>query len=396
MNDIYAANAGFDRRVVAKNFPSGSWGPSTFSGRGRHSIFRRHFVALIAFLVLFVGAVSGVCVGDDDPRFQSMVSNDWSYGTLLPKRKLPIDASCFSRVVFERALVRHKEAPQAVQVMWRDFRGQLLDQHTLAVFANSAFNALAPPWAIHGRSVSGLELLATTVLVMRTLLDLQDAFNRIILPIWCRKIGHALLPSWYEGIPSGDPQFYEHIASLISGGIFAAGAVAYALFTKRTFYAGKAAVMRSAGRLGLPARVGEHLRCLLRPRSRDAQKPRCKLLAAIGILSLRWLPLIACLSVSMALAAETIVIDSLEPDANRQDEKTERRMKGVAHSARYKGERRRPSSWNRRKLPRGGPGNSPTSLWEQWGVKLAETPERRKPPENPLFNSAPYHRLYKM
>eukprot|EP00972_Heterocapsa_arctica_P081903 12071226-Heterocapsa_arctica.AAC.1 len=62
----------------------------------------------------------------------------------------------------------------------------------------------------------------------------------------------------------------------------------------------------------------EHIRCLRKPRIKDADKPRYKLLRP-GMSKLRFLPALVCATIGRTLAAEAVAIAMEAPVANTRD-----------------------------------------------------------------------------
>ena len=120
----------------------------------------------------------------------------------------------------------------------------------------------------------------------------------------------------------------------------------YAMFNHAAVYIGKANVHRVGGP-GWPARLGEHLRGIVNPETRDGKRPRYHLMRrSMG--SVCFIPVLWTVSERRALAFESVGIKFEAPEANVREMRFEGKSQGVPERLRFRGERRRPSSWRGR------------------------------------------------
>ena len=80
----------------------------------------------------------------------------------------------------------------------------------------------------------------------------------------------------------------------------------YMLFNHSDSYIGKAVLQRRSG-AGIPRRLAEHIRCLLRPQLADGGKPRYRLLR-VRLQQVRFVPTTFLQTLPQAYAAEPYLI----------------------------------------------------------------------------------------
>ena len=114
-------------------------------------------------------------------------------------------------------------------------------------------------------------------------------------------------------------------------------------------YIGTGPILQAKNRPGVPARVSEHVRCLLHSSGPDGNRPRYVVGRKIALSYLRSLPLIYTLRPEQVLGFEGLLIAMEALSANRRGRVVACRDNSTGRRLPLKGRCKRPSKWIRQK-----------------------------------------------
>ena len=252
---------------------------------------------------------------------------------------------------------------QAVASAW--LARHSFPREAFAEAAEACMLGMLRPRSKRGFTTRRLDVITSTLVIIRTVLDLQfELLHRGRRPAkWAARIARLMLPSDLQLLVQDSPIMVMRLRYLLTGISPEGDGVVYALCASAAFYIGKTIRVRSGGHPGVAARFSEHVRALLHPAHPDGGRPRYKMLRAEGLRALRFFPVLVTSTPAQALAAEGIAIKAEAPSANRREVEDTSffRMQGAA--VRFKGSRRRPPSWLRRRERHSHGGSPLTSLW---------------------------------
>ena len=274
-----------------------------------------------------------------------------------------------------------------LELLWSTFLSPAL----LTTLVTVALEVLVPQDMKWGRSSPRLQLLVAHLVAMRSLTLFRKAASKEKPPKWACRLARLLHPGFLDGLLEWSSAFCLWFRGLLSGGL---GGAVYLLWCKSGLYIGKALLTRQCGIPGLPARLCEHLRGILRPESFEGARTRYKFFRAVGILSVYWFPAAAFCTEALTYVAEKVAIAMEDPEVNRAEVETwsAEVSKGSTLRERKK-PRGRPYAWRRRRAKKDAAQTD--SIWSLPLVQNQLVEKRNPLPLEDVFAlQLPFARLY--
>ena len=169
---------------------------------------------------------------------------------------------------------------------------QQLDLPSLGLAMHHVLRQMFPAHLQQGVGCPKVAIMAFYLLVCSGVARLRRAVQHRRLPRWSGRIFRSLPAAAHRGILDFDKQWIQDMLVLGTREHVDESTV-YVLWSTSSSYIGKANITRRCVTPGLPARLREHLRALIRPVSREGRLPRYSgLRKTLG--SLAFLPIAVC------------------------------------------------------------------------------------------------------
>ena len=177
-------------------------------------------------------------------------------------------------------------------------------------------------------------LLANIARVMLeiTVCDMRLAWRCVPRPPrWLCRVARACEPQVLHAYLAGTGAIWDRTLRALEGNTDGFVVAHYMLCSRSDSYLGTTMLVRRTG-AGIPQRLADHLRCLLRPRLKNGDKPRYRLLRQ-RLQQVRFLPTAVFATLQQALAAESYIIGVAQPSCNVADWHLATRARGGADAA---------------------------------------------------------------
>ena len=189
-----------------------------------------------------------------------------------------------------------------------------------------AVDHLVPITCAWGTANRIKEFVVVELMVSLAVSRLRAAYRRGQFPKWLVRIARCMAPGTFEELMISGSCFEFLMRRMLQGKIYKNGGVVYMLWSSAGVYIGKASMVRASGP-GIAQRCAEHVRLLLRPGNRDANKKRYVQHRRV-LNTVNFMPILALDSSARVTAMESTLIATEAPDLNRAEMREEMQKRG--------------------------------------------------------------------